>query len=183
MKTISGTLHIEERLPKSKLLARCECGESRICYVGNWNRGDYSACKTCTSKKQGIRCYERFSKGRTGLENRLIGAYASRAKRRGLCFELTRDVFLALTQRKCHYCHFLPSNKASGVVRKTRKTNAKDDFTYNGIDRIDSKKGYITENCVPCCTKCNRAKYTMKYDEFLSFIERFRQGGISSSSD
>ena len=42
----------------------------------------------------------------------------------------------------------------------------------NGIDRIDSSKGYTVENSVPCCKYCNTAKNTMSVDEFLKWIGR-----------
>jgi hypothetical protein len=29
---------------------------------------------------------------------------------------------------------------------------------YNGIDRVDNEKGYLVENCVPCCFTCNSLK-------------------------
>src|SRR5438132_12656210 len=31
-------------------------------------------------------------------------------------------------------------------------------LTLNGIDRVDSSKGYCLENCVACCGMCNRMK-------------------------
>ena len=42
----------------------------------------------------------------------------------------------------------------------------------NGIDRIDSSKGYTVENSVACCKYCNTAKNTMSVDEFLKWIGR-----------
>jgi hypothetical protein len=30
--------------------------------------------------------------------------------------------------------------------------------TGGGLDRIDSKKGYTKDNCVPCCGFCNNLK-------------------------
>lgn len=38
---------------------------------------------------------------------------------------------------------------------------------YNGVDRKDNAKGYVTGNCLPCCWPCNYAKgsrYT--YEQF-----------------
>ena len=37
----------------------------------------------------------------------------------------------------------------------------------NGIDRFDNSKGYIIENCKPCCWGCNCMKGKADYDRFL----------------
>ena len=38
-----------------------------------------------------------------------------------------------------------------------------------GIDRADSSKNYQTDNCVPCCTTCNRMKYSIS--DFIGFAK------------
>ena len=43
-------------------------------------------------------------------------------------------------------------------------------WKHNGIDRIDSSKGYTKDNCVSCCTHCNYAKHEMSVKEFKNFI-------------
>ena len=42
----------------------------------------------------------------------------------------------------------------------------------NGIDRVDSNKGYTTVNCVPCCTMCNTMKWTMGRIQFYQQVKR-----------
>ena len=42
----------------------------------------------------------------------------------------------------------------------------------NGIDRVDSSKGYVEDNVVSCCKYCNTAKNTMSRDEFFKWIKR-----------
>ena len=42
----------------------------------------------------------------------------------------------------------------------------------NGLDRIDSSKGYSSENTVPCCKYCNTAKNTMSVNEFMEWVKR-----------
>lgn len=41
------------------------------------------------------------------------------------------------------------------------------DKTDIGIDRIDNSKGYIKENCVPCCGMCNRMKNVFSQESFI----------------
>ena len=42
----------------------------------------------------------------------------------------------------------------------------------NGIDRIDSSKGYSLDNCVPCCPLCNRLKSDLDKNMFLEHISK-----------
>ena len=46
----------------------------------------------------------------------------------------------------------------------------KHDFYYNGIDRIDNTKGYLSDNCVSCCSHCNTAKMQMTYEDFRKWV-------------
>jgi hypothetical protein len=41
-------------------------------------------------------------------------------------------------------------------------------YVYNGIDRLDSSKGYVLENCVPCCSEINWAKRVMSFEDFVT---------------
>ena len=47
-----------------------------------------------------------------------------------------------------------------------------DTFMGVGIDRIDSSIGYVVENCVPCCTLCNRMKSNLSGREFIAHVDR-----------
>lgn len=84
--------------------------------------------------------------------------YKSKAKHRGLKFELHEFEFLDIVTRKCHYC-----GKYS--------QNSKHKFR-NGIDRLDSSIPYILDNCIPCCKTCNMMKMDLPYDIFLKHIEK-----------
>ena len=78
--------------------------------------------------------------------------YKSNAKARGISWELTNEQFLELVTKDCDYC---------GHSQE-----------YNGIDRIDSSKGYTIDNCVPCCSWCNTMKLDYSKTEFLEHIKK-----------
>lgn len=48
-------------------------------------------------------------------------------------------------------------------------------FLYNGIDRVDSKKGYVAGNVVTCCRNCNQAKSDKSIDEFEEWAIRLAE--------
>lgn len=94
--------------------------------------------------------------------NSLYASYRRRATIRGFSFELSVTEFHDLILRPCYYCGAPPAQ----VPRSD------DLLTYNGVDRMDSTRGYRTDNCVPCCKVCNFAKQTLSSDEFLAHVAK-----------
>lgn len=78
--------------------------------------------------------------------------YVRNARQKGIAFELTVEQVRELSQSNCHYCGQPPSNIIKPGARNPYP------WVYNGIDRMDNSAGYIPENCVPCCSRCNYMK-------------------------
>lgn len=93
--------------------------------------------------------------------NPLYGELAGRKKRqaakRGLEFKLSQSEFQDLIESDCFYCGSPPNQVSKGVV-------------YQGIDRVDSTKGYVPGNVVPCCKFCNWGKNTLSQKEFFDHV-------------
>lgn len=87
--------------------------------------------------------------------------------RRGFEFALTVDEFQNLVSQPCAYCGALPA-------LKTRKMSF-GGFACHGIDRVDNAKGYLKDNCVPCCAWCNRAKKELSVADFLLWASSVRK--------
>lgn len=45
-------------------------------------------------------------------------------------------------------------------------------ISYNGLDRIDSSKGYTIDNVVPCNHKINMAKNDDTTEDFLAWVKQ-----------
>jgi len=123
-------------------------------------------CMNCRGRSQGY----------SGLL-RLFGDYKRSAKKRKIEFNLTLEQFQILTSNNCHYCGNHPSNKRKGggnYIRKDGKINDWFIYTYNGIDRINTKSNYNIWNCVPACTICNHAKTNLSYEEFIEWIKKLK---------
>lgn len=86
------------------------------------------------------------------------GHYKSGAKSRNLSFDITLNEFKNITSQPCVYC-----GEFSVYFN---------DSWINGIDRIDSSVGYISDNIVPCCEMCNRMKLNYNIDEWLDKIRK-----------
>jgi hypothetical protein len=73
------------------------------------------------------------------LAERFANGKACAAKR-GIEFSLTCEEPAATISLPCHYC-------GGGFGEKTRASL--------GLDRLDSKSGYVARNVVSCCRICN----------------------------
>ena len=142
---------------------RCECGTEAVRTYGELRCGRSPSCG-CKSKERSI--------GR--VWNELHNAL----KRRGWDFHLTLSQLKAITQLHCAYCGKEPSNlyrskyKVDGVYQ--RGVDPSMEIRWSGLDRIDSAKGYIHGNVVPCCGECNGMKTNHSLDEFFVLLERIR---------
>lgn len=98
--------------------------------------------------------------------NNLEFQYKRGAKKRGLDYSLSTEEFDKLVIGICYYC----GDSLTNTIKGQGKTSG--DFKYTGIDRVDSTKGYILDNCVPCCWMCNNMKNTTDKDVFINHIKK-----------
>jgi hypothetical protein len=89
--------------------------------------------------------------------------YKASAKGRKHTFTLTLEEFTSIIESPCAYCGMEES-----IVHKRKTTS----YPHNGVDRIDSSRGYELDNCAPCCYTCNFAKNSMPLGEFRKWITR-----------
>jgi hypothetical protein len=82
-----------------------------------------------------------------------------------LGFNITFEQFVQLSKSPCTYC---------GTIGYAAKGH-RDWSAYvrvNGLDRVDSNKGYLYDNVVPCCRTCNTAKSAMSREEFIAWVRK-----------
>lgn len=106
--------------------------------------------------------------------NTLYREYKDGAHNRKLVFNLTHEEFLKLINGSCYYCGEMPEERI-----KTSSKGNKYTISVNGIDRLDSSKGYTIDNCVSCCTFCNRAKSNYSIDYFLNKISKIYHQSVN----
>ena len=84
--------------------------------------------------------------------------------------KLTYSEFVEFTKNNlCVYCHTYIKRDFYGTVKGCYKSRA-----YY-LDRKDHSKGYSKENCVTCCTRCNRARGNrFTYKEWLGMTSYLR---------
>ena len=138
----------------------CNCGKETIMQAVALTSNHTKSC--------GCRGKEKAS----GFIGQMFANYRVAAARRGLDFQLTRSAFSSLIKQDCHYCKSPPASKENRA--DVKKGAFKEVIPVNGVDRKDSNSGYVLDNCLPCCSICNRAKRDMSYEDFIAWIDRIK---------
>lgn len=111
---------------------------------------------TSEQNKAYLRIWMRTNSGR-------YTALKRAAKDKNLGFDISREEHLILLSSSCTYC--------GGPLNNTG----------HGLDRMDSFKGYTTDNVVPCCYSCNRIKNIyLSHEEMMVAMQailRLRNNG------
>ena len=76
------------------------------------------------------------------------------AVKRGLTVSITFEQFVDIVHKPCVYCGYYAEESVLG------------------IDRIDSNRNYVIENCVSCCGVCNIMKSDHPLQYFLDHISK-----------
>lgn len=138
---------------------------AKFCREHNISRGIYYL-----QAAKGYCNWPKYSIGVSiSFEDKLLNKRIQRAKRgaktRNIEFNLTLSDVYDLS-KYCLYC--------GDVSIKTQGVDSRG-YPYvsgSGIDRYNNSKGYIKDNIVSCCGRCNTLKRTMHGDLYLdSFIK------------
>lgn len=135
----------------------CQCGKTKTVRAESIAQG---LARSCGCSK-GVRT----SDSSINSIRHVMTYTLSSAKKRGLSIELTLEQVRALIFRSCDYCGKHPEARIA-------KGNSRQLAPFNGIDRIDSSRGYSIDNCVTACTACNTSKLDMTLDEFKAHVAR-----------
>jgi hypothetical protein len=162
---------------RNELARICEQKPERIAVKKEWKENNYDKiAKTWMNYRQrkieriGIEEYNRLNaenskkwrdKNPTKVENNKtnnknsltiqFSTYKSSALAKNLVINITQSEHDDIVKQKCYYC---------GDMHERG---------FNGIDRRDSTKGYLLDNCVSCCQMCNYMKGSLN---FIVFIKR-----------
>ena len=156
----------EKRDGRAYWLCKCTCGKEKIMNGTSLRRKSPPISCGCFRME-----LQRKKPGESNF-NRLIRIYKRNAKRRGLTFSLTNQEIREIFALNCFYCGTKPSN--GNAPRKYYG-----DFLYNGIDRINNSLGYVLNNVVPCCKRCNYMKNNLTHEDFLIHIKKIYTYGTS----
>ena len=164
--TYLSEAHKNSKTGRRYINARCSCGREKVVCVNNIRSGTSKNCgfKPCRGQKR---------KKDPEVGYRAIQyVYKKHARERKLTYALPYEFFKELTQQNCNYCGVKSKQVYQLKDPKTGKIRSGIPIIYNGIDRIDSSKGYFKDNVVACCKICNRAKSNLPLAEFKEWVTK-----------
>jgi len=136
-------------------LCTCSCGKETVARATRIRSGKTKSCGCFISESNKVNYYSLYRRAK------------SAAKSRNISFSLTVDQFIKLISANCYYC-----NKEPEKTLYRRDKNKTPIAKYMGIDRLDNDKGYLADNCVTCCSRCNTAKLDSNLEDFLEMIRK-----------
>lgn len=168
---------------------RCVCGTEKIVISKDLRSGNTKSCGCLKNERivnlQKEKQQNRLTKGENQILSfrRYMKWYKRNAAARRIEWELSEIEFKMLAQKPCSYCGAEPkkkdkfakeyANRFKSKGTKHNKTTYQDKIIYvNGIDRVDSNKGYNIDNCVTACSDCNLGKHVKSVDEFMDWIKK-----------
>ena len=141
----------------------CDCGKNTDVQKAKVIAGDTKSCGCLlieSRKNFGDRV--KLPNGEATI-NQVYGVYKNSAKKRGYEFKLTKQEFVSIIIKPCIYC-------GDSLTNKLDREDNNGCFEYTGIDRYNNDIGYSKDNCVPCCSVCNRMKTNMNIEDFKNKI-------------
>jgi hypothetical protein len=157
-------------------LCLCECGNEKIVVSDNLSSGKSNSCG-CLKSEFLARSGNQYGVYKD-RESALLKVQYSHLKRRneskGFTDTLSLEDFCLLSKTPCKYCGLEHSKEIEDRLNESKKGKRLSDHVLkcNGVDRVDSSKGYTKGNSVPCCKFCNFAKHTMSESDFYQWVKR-----------
>lgn len=152
---------------------RCDCGKITNVVTNQFVSGKTKSC--------GCLLFDKIPKNKIKdrIEQLWNVVYNELRRRHFIKFEIepiSIGKFIELSKSECYYCGRINDKKRFDVYDKSFY------IEYNGIDRLNSKIGYIRGNVVSCCRDCNCSKMDMDIETFLSKVKAIYEFRINNSN-
>lgn len=136
---------------------KCDCGSLKNVSTSYLISNHTKSCGCSRKKYEDITMSSKLA---------LYNSYKSHANSKNRIFNLSFKEFIKLTSQNCYYCNDTPRQ-----IMQANQSNKNSIYYYNGVDRINNKKGYTKKNSIPCCKICNKAKHILSQEEFFYWIK------------
>lgn len=148
----------------------CKCGKTTKITGSQLRTGKRTRCTDCAYKER-----PQSTMKLSNLERMFSLHILNRCKKGKVKNYLSIEDYSKIIEKDCFYCGESP--KLISHLKKN-KVALREDFYANGVDRVDSSKGYSLENCVPCCKQCNTMKMNYSQNEFFNKIKQLYEKWI-----
>ena len=166
-----GKLKPFQHVKASWWVCKCDCGSFTLAEVTRLEAGERTSCGCLNGRKTMRETVKMEIIPRDVLAVRQL---YQRYQKHGRDFTLSVEQFKELITANCFYCGSAPQQQMILPARAGDRSK-KYVFQYNGIDRKDNAMGYVLENCLTCCSKCNFAKRNTSFSDFMSWVALLAQ--------
>jgi len=143
----------------------CSCGKHCTVTGGHLQKGHTKSCG----------CDAKNNDREDAILRKQYSEIEYMQHKNGRANTISFELFKELIFKPCVYCGVV-SSKELPDYGKNKKKISDTVLHANGIDRIDSSKGYIACNVVTCCSRCNAAKRDISVCEFRKHIKKMYCG-------
>jgi len=127
------------------------------CKTCNFMRQDIDTCQKfinyCINIHNNYKTKQYFQNQTDKYINKKINGAKAKCIKKNREYNLTFNQVKNIVTQKCYYCGNTNSDKI-------------------GMDRVDPDKGYIIDNCVPCCDICNFMKWKFPLQTFIDKVNK-----------
>jgi hypothetical protein len=159
-----------ESTGKIRWICKCDCGKTNHVTSGESLRNKNT--KSCGCLKHEAP-YNLILNREEALWKQAYFTYLiKRVRNKKFNTDININEFKNMVKRPCIYCGITNFYTLEDLKYKTHQKISDTKISFNGLDRIDSSKGYLKNNTVSCCKNCNLAKNTLSQSEFFDLIRR-----------
>ena len=174
-------------------LVKCiKCGKVQEQSISNMKKHKKDTCFYCEHPDSNKPAVGRTRMAEMPIDERIYYYYKNKIEQENSKsnikykeWKLSLKEYSNLIHQNCFYCGSSPTT--DNIWNKSSKRKGDSELiAINGIDRVNSDKGYVLENCVPCCPCCNSMKSDLPAEQFLKQINKiytFRKGSTTSLND
>ena len=150
--------------------AKCECGNFVPKVSGIKVRHNLTKSCGCLFKEYVAGKSRKYS---LATERICWQAFLWSLKRHPTNHQWTHGEWSEITNQPCFYCGEIDSRKPSkrDLAGMTNEDVERYTIKKNGLDRVDSGRGYDPDNVVSCCGSCNVSKSDMSVERFLGKVK------------
>jgi len=158
-------------------LCKCDCGNV-VEVVGEYIKSRTKESCGCL-KVEAAKAWKRKRSYATVTITAQYGAHRRMARERN-CEPLSKSTWLTVVEKPCVYCGDIDKRNVATTndYKKYSGPNLTDEErlmcekSINGVDRVDSSKGYTVDNSVSCCARCNWMKSNQSVSDFVNKAEQ-----------
>lgn len=163
-----------EKYRNRAFLVKCKCGNEEVVFISSLRTGASKTCRSCSSRQ----CMTDNFKATWKLENcgdlggTLFSSMKSRAKSRGISFELTKEFLWQLLVDQNFKCALSGIDIHLSTKLNNSRTNPDYKEITASLDRIDSSKSYTVNNVQWIHKDINKMKNAFNQDYFIEVCSR-----------